>query len=117
MVALTRPVMTSISKMFIVPLIWLAGSMLFSLWQQRQEGRVCSVRTRSESQGGKYSFIKRCLYTYRHCTGCYIISKLSLTAITCLLYCRLLWKLCSSAVNPAARHGWLYIPQVVPAED
>ena len=31
-----------------LPLIWLAGSLLSSLWQQRQEGRVCAVRTRSE---------------------------------------------------------------------
>ena len=31
-----------------LPLTWLAGSLFLSLWQQRQEGKVCRARTRSE---------------------------------------------------------------------
>ena len=31
-----------------VPLVWLTGSMFLSVWRQRQEGRVCVARTRSE---------------------------------------------------------------------
>ena len=31
-----------------LPLVWLVASLLQLLWQQRQEGRVCPVKTRAE---------------------------------------------------------------------
>ena len=31
-----------------LPLIWIVASLLFLLWQQRQEGKVCPVRIRAE---------------------------------------------------------------------
>jgi hypothetical protein len=31
-----------------LPLVWLSGSLLCSLWQQRQQGRVCAAKTRAE---------------------------------------------------------------------
>ena len=31
-----------------LPLVWLTGFLQFSIWQQRQNGRVCPAKTRSE---------------------------------------------------------------------
>jgi hypothetical protein len=31
-----------------LPLVWLSGALLCSLWQQRQQGRVCAAKTRAE---------------------------------------------------------------------
>ena len=50
-----------------LPLIWIVASLLFLLWQQRQDGKVCPVRIRAELEArcrllreGKGGFMHNC---------------------------------------------------------
>ena len=50
-----------------LPLVWIVASLLYLLWQQRQEGKVCPVKIRAELEArcrllreGKKGLMQNC---------------------------------------------------------